>query len=245
MRITAVSDLHGFLPRIEPCDLLLLGGDLCPVNDHAVPSQVAWLDGPFRAWLDRVPAAEVIGVAGNHDFVFQKAPLLVPSGLRWTYLEDAGTTSFGLKVYGLPWQPEFGGWAFNAKPNKMREVAEKIPDVLVMHGPPRGFGDLVSRVTWPGGWAGCGSKVVQESAGCPHLCKRVRAIAGLRLAVYGHIHSGHGVYRIGRRGSGDTLLANVSLLDERYAPVYGVTVFDCDPDTKAIVARPQYPAVEA
>jgi hypothetical protein len=53
------------------------------------------------------------------------------------------------------------------------------------------------------------------------------------------------VYRIGRRGSGDTLLANVSLLDERYAPVYGVTVFDCDPDTKAIVARPQYPAVEA
>ncbi len=29
------------------------------------------------------------------------------------YLEDSATSVLGLNVYGSPWQPEFGGWAFN------------------------------------------------------------------------------------------------------------------------------------
>lgn len=30
-----------------------------------------------------------------------------------TYLEDSALELYGIKIYGSPWQPEFGGWAFN------------------------------------------------------------------------------------------------------------------------------------
>ena len=29
------------------------------------------------------------------------------------YLQDTAINLYGLKFYGTPWQPEFGGWAFN------------------------------------------------------------------------------------------------------------------------------------
>ena len=241
MRIVAVSDLHGHLPEIPPCDLLLLAGDLCPVRGgHDPLTQSKWLAGRFRPWLDAVPAERVVGVAGNHDFVFQKAPHLVPDGLRWTYLQDSETTERGLKVYGLPWQPEFGDWAFNANPAKMRAVAEQIPadtDILVMHGPPRGYGDRVYRRTPRFVDGGCMKvEVAVENVGCPHLLDRVGALGGLKLVVFGHIHSGHGVFRLERRASERrTILANVSLVDEDYSPVYGVTPFDYAPATGEVV----------
>src|SRR5262249_33524902 len=73
MKVVAVSDLHGNLPAIPPCDLLLLAGDITPVRDHRLAHQAEWLDTTFRAWLNQVPARKVIGVAGNHDFIFQQA----------------------------------------------------------------------------------------------------------------------------------------------------------------------------
>ena len=52
--------------------------DLCPLRSHKDDYQAAWLDTEFRAWLAAVPAHKVVGVAGNHDWVFQRRPDLVP-----------------------------------------------------------------------------------------------------------------------------------------------------------------------
>lgn len=46
-------------------------------------------------------------------------PLMARAGqaslTNCTYLEDSGTVIEGIRFYGSPWQPEFFGWAFNAK----------------------------------------------------------------------------------------------------------------------------------
>src|SRR5262245_10841711 len=144
MKIAALSDLHGFLPPEMPeCDLLLLGGDLTPLTNHNPDYQAEWLDTTFRYWLRQQPARRIIGIAGNHDFVFEQMPQLVPRNLPWTYLQDSGTHWEGWKIWGTPWQPWFFDWAFNGDEYLLERKWSLVPDdtdILVVHGPPYGFG---------------------------------------------------------------------------------------------------------
>jgi hypothetical protein len=208
MRIAAISDLHGVLPVLPACDLLLIAGDVCPIQDHRPEAQAVWLDGDFRRWLGQVPARQIIGIAGNHDFVFEQMPFLVPRDLPWTYLEDSGVVWEGLKIYGSPWQPWFLDWAFNAGPDELEAKWRLIPDdtdILLVHGPPRGYGDVTRQ---------------GNAAGCPHLLHRILEVQP-RLAVFGHIHEGRGQWQLG-----PTKLANVTILDEDYRHVYPPWVVD-------------------
>jgi Icc-related predicted phosphoesterase len=211
LTVTAMADLHGNLPLVSPCDLLLIGGDLCPHG--GVEVQAAWLDGAFRGWLDRIPAREVVAVAGNHDWIFERAPHLVPP-LRWHYLQDGGVELFGLKIYGTPWQPRFFDWAFNLDEPELAIKFNRIPegaDIVVSHGPPWGFGDLAPRP--PG----------SEHVGSPSLRDRLLAVRP-RLSVFGHIHEGRGVYR-----QDGVVFANATLVNHRYDMVYTPMRFHIDP----------------
>ncbi len=212
MKIVAISDQHGILPVIPPCDLLLIGGDICPVKNHGVDYQAAWLDADFRRWLASLGHVQkIIGVAGNHDFIFQNTPGLVPRDLPWTYLQDSGTEFGGLKFWGSPWQPWFGNWAFNAQPEQLEKIWAKVPDdtdVFVLHGPPYGYGD------------GVPSRQTVRHEGCRHLLARIERVQP-KLAIFGHIHEGRGQWQLGK-----TTLANVTLLDARYQNVYEPWVFE-------------------
>ncbi len=197
LRIAASSDLHGYLPKVPECDLLLLAGDLCP--DGNPKEQAAWLDTTFRHWLRDVPAQEVVAVAGNHDWVFQERPELVPM-LRWHYLLDSGVTRFDLNIWGTPWQPTFFDWAFNLEEPELEKKWALIPegtDVLVLHGPPQGHGDRTVR---------------GNHTGSPSLTRRIEEVRP-RLVVCGHIHEARGEYRIG-----ETRVVNVSQVNVRYEP---------------------------
>ena len=71
------------------------------------------------------------------------------TGLRCHYLQDAGLELFGLQIWGTPWQPWFYDWAFNAPrhdgeaflASKFEAAIPADTDIIVAHGPPRGFGD--------------------------------------------------------------------------------------------------------
>lgn len=202
MRVANLADLHGNLPPVPPCDLLLLAGDLCPAVDHGVERQAAWLDGPFRAWLQALPVQRIVGIAGNHDFVFERRPELVPADLPWTYLEDSATEVAGLTIWGSPWTPWFHDWAFNA-PKEGGEATlgqryAAIPsgtDVLLIHGPPRGYGDRTA--------AGI-------SAGSTALTDAIDRLAP-QLCAFGHIHEARGEWH--RDG---TTLINAAAVDVLY-----------------------------
>jgi Icc-related predicted phosphoesterase len=207
MKICCASDLHGHLPKVPECDLLLLGGDYCPANKTM---QYFWFAKTFAPWLkeisDRVP---VIGVSGNHDWMFEDfGPEDWPI-LRWTYLQDSGTEFQGLKIWGTPWQPRFYDWAFNMDEPDLEKRWALIPDdtdILLLHGPPYGYGDF--------------SPHGHEHTGSPSLLKKIEEIKP-KLVVAGHIHAGYGRYNIG-----ETVFINAAHVNEQYKPVNALQIVE-------------------
>lgn len=77
MRIVALSDQHGHLPKIPPCDLLIIAGDVCPdrfgpfLAMHAPEQQKAWFDRHVGQWLADARATHKLITWGNHDWCGQ------------------------------------------------------------------------------------------------------------------------------------------------------------------------------
>ena len=66
--VVAISDLHGNLPEDLPGgDVLVIGGDVCPIADHEVGFQARWMVDELYPWIEALPHPEVIWIAGNHD----------------------------------------------------------------------------------------------------------------------------------------------------------------------------------
>ena len=182
LTVVCLADTHGWHHALRvPCgDVLIHAGDLTRLGSLEEVQE-------GLAWLAALPHRHKILVAGNHDFLFERDPesarALVPDGV--TYLQNSGTTVEGLRIWGAPWVPEFGGWAFETPPAIMRAHWSLIPQdthILVTHTPPAGVLDLNDGI---------------EHAGCPHLAVRVRQLANLRLHVCGHIHEGRGIVTLG------------------------------------------------
>lgn len=65
-KICVLSDLHGHLPKVEPCELVLSAEDIVPLN-------IQFDNAEFTKWIDSLPCDEVIMVAGNHDKLIGKS----------------------------------------------------------------------------------------------------------------------------------------------------------------------------
>lgn len=72
-KICAISDLHGYLPELPSCDVVVICGDIIPLNiQKNYEASLAWLSGPFQSWALNLDCKKVIFIAGNHDFVFEQ-----------------------------------------------------------------------------------------------------------------------------------------------------------------------------
>ena len=206
MKITALSDLHGYLPtNVPPADVVIIAGDVCPdVTGSAQPGrhlmaargQLEFLRTQFAPWLERLPAERVVLVWGNHDYAGELPTSSLPA-LRADVLTDRGIEIDGISIYGSPWtfmMPDV--WAFDAPEDQIDGYLQAMParvDILVTHGPPHGVLDrLISgkRV---------GSHAIKSAV------ERVKP----RLHIFGHIHESRG-----QEGTSH----NVSVLDENYQP---------------------------
>lgn len=230
-KICAVSDLHGFLPFVPPCDLLLIAGDICPVWSHNLDYQKEWLTGRFIDWLENQPIDEAVWVAGNHDLIYGFAPeKIVNLGKRSNktlrYLQDElHISKTGLKIWGSPWQLPFGsGWAFNAEEEFLTKNYGLIPydvDIVVNHGPPKGYGDKAPRYR-------NGKLVGYEETGSVSLLQAIKDISqnGGKLShvFFGHIHEGYGDYCLSE--SPDVKLCNVSLVNSGYRAVHTPRIYE-------------------
>jgi Icc-related predicted phosphoesterase len=230
MRIAAVSDLHGYLPEIPACDLLIIAGDVCPdrfgplLAMHDPDQQKAWFDRHVRPWLARAPATHKVLTWGNHDWCGQACDFSPDLSVearttefrilvdRSTRVPTGGDDS-SITIWATPWSNQFMNWAFMKPPTELADVYAAIPDrtdILVSHQPPFGYGDRL---------------VDRRSGQIQHLGSRelLAAIDRVkpRLVICGHIHDGHGRYE-----HGGVPIYNASVVDEQYRLVHRPTVVD-------------------
>ena len=221
VRVAAISDLHGDLipaDTFPACDLLLIAGDICPVDDHSPRAQQLWLETVFAPWLSQLPAKHIVGIPGNHDLIFARSKKPLAPQLPWHYLLDSEITLCELRLFGTPWVPWIASmWSYQAPKSYgglfLSEKFAQIPagiDILISHGPPHCLCDVNINGEH------CGSEALRSAI------ERTRP----RLVVCGHVHEGRGISSIGsiERG-GWTMVANVSHMGWDYLPQHGPMQF--------------------
>ena len=226
MRIVCISDTHSLHKNmgheLPKGDVLIHAGD---ISNRGGERDVT----DFIYWFQNIQGFDAkIFISGNHDHCFERLNqphhkgdydwlhnLMGPENLAQSdvyYLEDnfmiieRPEFSRPLKIYGSPWQPWFYDWAFNL-PRMGEELLEKwskIPtdtDILITHGPPNGYGDLVNNHRQPNG-----------NVGCELLRSKIEELNPI-LNIFGHIHEGYGVYT-----NDNTTFVNSSICTASYVP---------------------------
>lgn len=227
MKIAATSDLHGNLPEVEECDILLICGDIFPLwcQSNMIASE-EWLLTQFLPWCRDNKAKNVVYIAGNHDFFYErKLAEIQEISLNWRkyniyYLKNELVEVEGLKIFGTPYCKIFGRWAFMREPEKLQKYYSEIPeglDILISHDSPKisNYGKILAKTPWndPSNPIDAGNSWLAEEI----LKKKPR------FSFCGHVHSGdHTLAFINET----TEMANVSLVDESYRPTNSILYID-------------------
>jgi predicted phosphodiesterase len=204
MKITCISDTHNQHSHIPP-DWLEGGDVLVHAGDVSGRGSLKEIEA-FLEWFNEQPYTHKIMIAGNHDFWFEKVStfavneMLAEKYPNVIYLNDSGIEIDGVKFWGSPVQPWFYDWAFNRMGTDICKHWDMIPldtDVLITHGPMKGFLDMTLRGV---------------STGCPYLLEKSAELTNLRLFVCGHIHEAYGKFEFPDGG----VFVNASTLNFNY-----------------------------
>jgi predicted phosphohydrolase len=191
LTIVCISDTHELHRELDVPngDILIHAGDFTMFSKSAV----AILD--FNEWLGDLPHRWKILIPGNHEF-FLEADLSRRSLIsNATVLINDDIEVAGLKIWGSPLTPLYGGAFGLSSPADRARLYAEIPDdvdILVTHGPPYGILDR--------------SPGTLHHVGSPQLLEAVTRLKP-RLHVFGHVHGAHGLVSID-----DTLFVNAALL---------------------------------
>jgi len=231
MKTTVISDLHGYLPTIEQCELLLICGDIVPLNiQRNHEKSYEWFVKEFKDWAEAQPVDKVIFIAGNHDFVFEGAyaedlKIEFGSQKKVTYIENdwyihQSKDGKAYLIYGTPLCTWFGNWAFNREDSNLYGNYSSIPigcDILMSHDAPA-IGNLGTIME-------DGDRKGYEVGSIPLATTVLRVHP--KYTFCGHIHSGeHEVVTTTYQDGKPMIYANVSLKNEEYKAVNKPLVID-------------------
>lgn len=229
MKIAAVSDLHGVLPKIARCDLVLIAGDVIPLGIQTDRTQsIVWFFRTFLPWIKELPCENVYMVAGNHDFLLEENYPLAKaleylSSFKFHYLLNNTETYLSTDgdkytIYGSPQCHQFGNWPFMHPESYLdglySNVAEGI-DIWITHDTPK-LGDL--DLLPPSRW---NPKSVH--AGGESLAKAILKVKP-SYVFCGHLHTCKDkFYQVD-----NTKIYNVSILDNDYNNAYKPTYVEIE-----------------
>ena len=218
MKICAISDLHGDLINISPCNLLIICGDIVPLNKQTSGHKsLAWLRNKFIPWATDLPCDKVIFIAGNHDWVAEKSSghlfEMFPKYGKITYLFHEDYEYEGLKIFGTPYCKIFYNWAFMEDDSILEEKYKDIPkdlDILITHDAPYGVSDILLQ-----------SGYTKEHIGNKPLRDAILEKEP-KYVLHGHLHSTSHEFEL----LGSSKVVNCSIKDEQYQLVYDPIYFE-------------------
>ena len=220
MKTCALSDLHGDLINIEPCELVLICGDSVSLRHQLYPNSCfKWYKKIFKPWAEELPCNKVLFIAGNHEVgmvghedLYEE---LFPLDNKVSFLFHKEYTYISLdgkkyRIFGTPYCKVFGRWAYMCSDKELTELYSDIPenlDILMCHDQPYNYGDILLQkdCLWANG----------EHIGNIPLTEAIEKKQP-RIECNGHLHScSHKEIKIG-----NTSHYNVSIKDEKYQVVY-------------------------
>jgi Icc-related predicted phosphoesterase len=178
MQLVIFSDTHNKHKNLQlpDGDMLLFAGDMS--NSGSVTECRS-----FIKWFKNQPHKHKILIAGNHDFIFDSdseyRTELLDSLQDCHYLENDTIELEGIRIYGSPYTPRYGDWAFMRYSAGMGKVWTTIPDkvdIILTHTPINGYLDTTFK---------------DDNAGCKELRNRLEQV-DYKLHICGHIHEAYG-----------------------------------------------------
>lgn len=208
-----ITKLYGELPNV---DIMVHSGDCTRYGEFDETDL-------FLNWYSQQNTKHKVLIAGNHDFVFQnkqRTKQLLELNPSITYLEDEYINIDGIGIYGSPWSPVFGMWAFMKHRNaELDEVWQKVPtdgsvDLLVTHTPRYGRFDVSVRGNY--------------NVGCEMLANRINDIHP-KVHIFGHIHECGGMIKEETEVPVKGMVSlNASLLNIRYVLANPIWIWDTE-----------------
>ena len=218
--ICAISDLHGTLIDIEPCDLVLICGDIVPLNIQSNSKKTyKWFQTIFKEWADNLPCNKVLFVAGNHDLGLEhhqeRYEKLFPKDNKVTYLCNTSYDYKGIKIFGTPYCKQFGHWAFNRDDSTLTKLFEEIPynlDILMSHDAPYDCTDIcLQQLDW----------ISKDHLGNMPLRNAIIEKKP-KVVFHGHLHSANHKFELLENSK----VVNCSIVDEQYNVNYSPIYYD-------------------
>ncbi|OAP58057.1 hypothetical protein AYL99_07147 [Fonsecaea erecta] len=204
-RIVCISDTHNQTPQLPAGHVLIHAGDL--TNQGTYSELQKTVD-----WIRKSPFQIKIVVCGNHDVTCDvpfyqmyggyfhnkrredphrcldllradSSVIFLNHEARQVRIDHGAGLVSVLKVFGSPYSPAHGFWAFGYTPETAPQLWDQIPldsDIVVTHTPAKFHCDE------------CGKR---GTAGCEPLRQALWRVRP-RLFVCGHIHEAYGVEAI-------------------------------------------------